>query len=122
MAAATLFVTASWSAESREQATITVEALTTTAAQPDSVTATTANFMNMRINQSATARLRYLQQKERELTSQLETARAALGTSVEGATARTLEQYNIRQDSICLDLSSQLTDVRLEISELTGKK
>lgn len=77
--------------------------------------------IHIRINQEATVRLRALQQKEQVLNTRLGTARAYLGTSVEGASARTLEQYNIRQDSICLDLRSQITDVQLQITEITEK-
>lgn len=77
--------------------------------------------IHIRINQEATVRLRALQQKEQELNTRLETARAYLGPSVEGASARTLEQYNICQDSICLDLRSQITDVQLQITEITEK-
>lgn len=88
--------------------------------QQDTVTATD-NRIHIRINQEATVRLHALQQKEQELNTKLETARTYLGTSVEGASARTQEQYNILQDSICLDLRSQITDVQLQIAEITTK-
>ena len=89
--------------------------------QQDTVTATD-NRIHIRINQEATVRLHELQQKEQELNTRLEDARNYLGTSVEGASARTQERYNILQDSICLDLRSQITDVQLQIADITTKK
>ena len=89
--------------------------------QQDTITITDS-FLNMRIDQEATARLQRLQQSQRELNVQLESAKTNLGAKVEGASAKTLEQYNLRQDSICLDLRSQLIDVELQINEIVKGK
>ncbi len=42
--------------------------------------------------------------------------------SINGVSPETQEQLNNRQDSICLDLRSQLVAIELEIKELTPKK
>lgn len=87
----------------------------------DTITST-GSFLNMRINQEATAHLRDLLQQQKDLNAQLDAAKNNLGANVEGASAHALEQYNIHQDSICLDLRSQIVDVELQISEITGNK
>lgn len=102
--------------------TLALIAITTAWTAPQDVVPSSGNYLNMRINQEATARLQGLYKRQQELNSQIESAKSTLGTKVEGATARALEQFNNRQDSICLDLKSQLIDVGLQIDEIVNGK
>lgn len=67
-------------------------------------------------------RLKALQTKKSEIEKQIQTEDAKRNKVVEGASAEALEAANIRQDSICLSLRSQLVDVELEIAEVAPNK
>lgn len=97
-----------------------------TSADSVSVTATDSipllgTIMNMRIDYSVTNRLFELQHQHETLRSQLDEARKLIESKVEGASAPTMEQFYLRQDSICLDISSQIKDIELEIDRITKK-
>lgn len=79
-------------------------------------------FLNMRIDYEATTHLRDLLQQQKELNTELDSAKNIFGVIEEGTSAHTMERFNIRQDSICLDLRSRIVDVELQISEITGNK
>ena len=64
-------------------------------------------------------RLNTLQNQKESLQREIKTQDAKRNKQIAGVSAETLEEINDRQDSICLELRSQLTDVILEIKELS---
>ena len=63
-----------------------------------------------------------LTERRAELRKLITEADAQRNKTREGVAAATNEALNDRQDSICLDLRSQLTDVELQLKELGGKR
>ena len=64
-------------------------------------------------------RLKTLQSKRESLQKEIKAQDAKRNKQIPGVSAETLEEMNNRQDSICLALRSELTDVILEIRELS---
>ena len=67
-------------------------------------------------------RIKALQQKKQQLRTQIAEADKQRNRHIDGVSAVRLEQINDRQDSICLDLRSQLVTVELELNEITPDK
>lgn len=67
---------------------------------------------------SAAAQLKYLQMHETQLQSQLKNEMAQRNITQDEASVSALDEANDRQDSICYELRSQLTDVQLKIKEV----
>lgn len=63
-------------------------------------------------------KLKELSLKRDNLIKQIKVEDAKRDMSINGVTFETQERLNDRQDSICLDLRSQLVSVELEIKEL----
>ncbi|MGN0036942.1 MAG: hypothetical protein ACI36X_06990 [Bacteroidaceae bacterium] len=63
-------------------------------------------------------RIKSLQQQKQQLRTQIAEADKQRNRHIEGVSAARLEQINDRQDSICLDLRSQLVTVELELQEI----
>lgn len=63
-----------------------------------------------------------LTERRAELRKLITEADAQRNKTREGVAAATNEALNDRQDSICLDLRSQLTDVELQLKEIGGKR
>lgn len=66
-------------------------------------------------------RLRELTARRDALTQTITQADSRRGITLDGATPAEQEAYNMEQDSVCLDLRSQLVDINLEIDELTAQ-
>lgn len=66
----------------------------------------------------AAIQLRSLQQQRQQLQAQIKTEDAKRNSRVDGVSAQAQEAINDRQDSICLNLRSQLVDVELRLQEL----
>lgn len=64
-------------------------------------------------------RIKSLKEKARILKEQISAADSKRNAHIDGVSAANLELINDRQDSICLDLRSQLVAVELELQELT---
>lgn len=64
-------------------------------------------------------RLKTLHEKRNRLQKEIKAEDAKRNRQMSGVAPETLEKMNDRQDSICLALRSELTDVVLEIRELT---
>lgn len=69
-------------------------------------------------NNSAAAQLKYLQMQETKLQAQLKNEMAQRNITQDEASISALDEANDRQDSICYELRSQLTDVQLKIKEV----
>lgn len=67
-------------------------------------------------------KLKALDARKTELVKRIETEDAKRGRTMAGVTAETAERINTSQDSICLELRSQLVGLELEISELSQDK
>lgn len=65
------------------------------------------------------ARLKTLQTKRDSLSTLIKQEDAKRNRQLNGVSEEVQEQMNDRQDSLCLDLRSQLVDVQLEIWERT---
>lgn len=63
-----------------------------------------------------------LKEQRNQLRRQIATEDKKRNQVIEGVSAQQLEQINDRQDSICLDLRSQLVSVELQISELSNEE
>lgn len=63
------------------------------------------------------ARMKMLQTKRDSLSLLIKQEDAKRNRQLNGVSEEVLEQMNDRQDSLCLDLRSQLVDVQLEIWE-----
>lgn len=72
-------------------------------------------------NQTVNAiKIKSLKNRQAALKQQIAIEDNKRNAVIEGVSAETLEQRNARQDSICLELRSELVDVELELSELEG--
>jgi len=65
-------------------------------------------------------KLKELNLRRESLQKQISVEDANRNLSVDGVTPRTQEQINDRQDSVCLELRSQLVAVELELQELAA--
>lgn len=63
-------------------------------------------------------KIKELKLKKENLIKQIKIEDAKRDMSINGVTFETQERLNDRQDSICLDLRSQLVSVELQIKEL----
>lgn len=66
-----------------------------------------------------TVLLKTLRKRRADLKKEIEAADRKRGRTIEGVAAGTLELMNTAQDSLCLELRSELVRVELEIKELT---
>lgn len=64
-------------------------------------------------------KLKSLQDKRNELQREIKTQDAKRNRQVIGVSPKTQEEMNDHQDSICLALRSELTDIILEIKEIS---
>lgn len=64
-------------------------------------------------------RLNELKTRKADIQKQIETEDRKRNQTIEGVSAETMERMNMSQDSICLELRSQLVEVELEMAELT---
>lgn len=64
-------------------------------------------------------RLDALRKKREKLQNEIKTQDARRNREMAGVSRKRIEEMNNRQDSLCLALRSQLTDVILEIRELS---
>lgn len=64
-------------------------------------------------------KLRALNQKKEGLTKRIATEDKKRNQTIDGVSPISMEQINLAQDSICLELRSELVSVDLEIKELT---
>ena len=67
-----------------------------------------AHFNNMKL----------LETKEQNLKKKLNEEMQKRNATYSGVSAEALEEMNDRQDSICLDLKSQIVDVQLQIRDI----
>ncbi|MCM1111338.1 MAG: hypothetical protein NC336_09025 [Clostridium sp.] len=65
-------------------------------------------------------RLNSLQRKKESLQKEIKVQDAKRNQQIQGVSAETMELMNDKQDSLCLALRSELTDVVLEIKELSA--
>ena len=63
--------------------------------------------------------LNELKTRKADIQKQIETEDRKRNQTIEGVSAETMERMNMTQDSICLELRSQLVEVELEMAELT---
>lgn len=63
-------------------------------------------------------RLQTLKQHQMDLKKKIETEDKKRNRAMEGVSAESLEQMNLVQDSICLELRSELVSVELQMKEL----
>lgn len=63
-------------------------------------------------------RLQTLKQRQMDLKKKIETEDKKRNRTMEGVSAESLEQMNLVQDSICLELRSELVSVELQMKEL----
>lgn len=66
-------------------------------------------------------KIKNLNKRKASLQKQIAAEDKKRNTVVEGATHETMERRRDRQDSICLQLRSDLVEVELELKELGGK-
>ncbi len=66
---------------------------------------------------STSVSLEDLKKQKEDLTEALKREEAKRGQKLEGVFPESMEKVNRNQDSICLELKSQLIDVELEIAE-----
>lgn len=66
-------------------------------------------------------KLKSLNTRRDNIKKQIEIEDAKRGKTYEGVSAETKERLNILQDSICLELRSELVSVELQIAELSPK-
>ena len=62
--------------------------------------------------------LKLLETKEQNLKKKLNEEMQKRNATYSGVSAEALEEMNDRQDSICLDLKSQIVDVQLQIRDI----
>lgn len=77
---------------------------------------------SFRINAENTQQMQKLLHERQELQKRLDAEMSKRNTYVPGATHEALEEYNDRQDSLCLALKSELVDINLQIAEIRSKK
>ena len=63
-------------------------------------------------------KIKELKQTEATLKKRIETEDKKRNRNIEGVSETSMNDINERQDSICLDLRSQLVDVQLQVKEL----
>ena len=63
-------------------------------------------------------KIKELKQVEATLKKRIETEDKKRNRNIEGVSETSMEEINQRQDSICLELRSQLVDVQLQVKEL----
>lgn len=63
-------------------------------------------------------KIKELKQTEATLKKRIETEDKKRNRNIEGVSEISMNEMNQRQDSICLDLRSQLVDVQLQVKEL----
>lgn len=63
-------------------------------------------------------KIKELKQTEATLKKHIETEDKKRNRNIEGVSEISMNEMNQRQDSICLDLRSQLVDVQLQVKEL----
>ena len=63
-------------------------------------------------------KIKELKQIEATLKKHIETEDKKRNRNIEGVSETSMEEINQRQDSICLELRSQLVDVQLQVKEL----
>lgn len=63
-------------------------------------------------------KIKELQQTVLALKKKIELEDRKRNQTIDGVSGISMEKINVRQDSICLDLRSQLVDVQLQIKEL----
>lgn len=63
-------------------------------------------------------KIKELKQTEATLKKRIETEDKKRNRNIEGVSETSMDEINQRQDSVCLDLRSQLVDVQLQIKEL----
>ena len=67
-------------------------------------------------------RLNELKNRQADIQRKIEIEDRKRNQSIEGVSLATMEKMNLVQDSICLELRSQLVEIELEIAELTPNK
>ncbi len=68
---------------------------------------------------ASAVRLKTLHNKKDSLQKEIKLQDSKRNRQISGVSAETMEEMNNRQDSLCLALRSELTDVMLEIKELS---
>lgn len=63
-------------------------------------------------------RLYELNERKADIQKKIQVEDSKRNQSIEGVSYETQEKLNFTQDSICMELRSQLTDIELEIGEL----
>ena len=63
-------------------------------------------------------KIKELKQTEATLKKRIETEDKKRNRNIEGVSETSMDEMNQRQDSVCLDLRSQLVDVQLQVKEL----
>ena len=63
-------------------------------------------------------KIKELKQAEATLKKRIETEDKKRNRNIEGVSETSMDEMNQRQDSICLELRSQLVDVQLQVKEL----
>ena len=63
-------------------------------------------------------KIKELKQTEATLKKRIETEDKKRNQNIEGVSETSMDEMNQRQDSICLELRSQLVDVQLQVKEL----
>ena len=63
-------------------------------------------------------KIKELKQTEATLKKRIETEDKKRNRNIEGVSETSMDEMNLRQDSVCLDLRSQLVDVQLQVKEL----
>ena len=63
-------------------------------------------------------KIKELKQTEATLKKRIETEDKKRNQNIEGVSETSMDEMNLRQDSVCLDLRSQLVDVQLQVKEL----
>lgn len=84
--------------------------------------AATPAFQSKQDNSLATVRIEMLEVKKSKLQTQISIEDSKRNAVHNGVAPETMEILNIQQDSICLELRSDLADINLEISELKRQK
>ena len=63
-------------------------------------------------------KIKELKQTEATLKKRIETEDKKRNRNIEGVSETSMDEMNQRQDSVCLELRSQLVDVQLQVKEL----
>ncbi|MFI3279516.1 MAG: hypothetical protein SNG49_02460 [Rikenellaceae bacterium] len=73
-------------------------------------------------NSMSNVRIEMLEVRKSKLQKQITVEDSKRNAVHNGVSPETMEMLNIQQDSLCLELRSELADINLEISELKKKK